>query len=275
MTTHPTVTIDATPARVQVRSSAATDTGLTRAGNEDSFLCAPPLFVVADGMGGHAHGARASATAVAVLTQRLGGGGVRKVPEVVGAVRAAHDAVTEIRASGAPAGTTLAGVCLVGSPDSDECHWMVFNVGDSRVYTWDGARLDQVSVDHSAVQELIDDGEITPDAAEGHPDQHVITRALGIGLAPDPDVWLLPVADALTFLICSDGLTKDLSDDQIADVLAHSALDDRASRLVAAALSQGGRDNVTVVTVAITLLDARGAADGVTPQHLEDTLERS
>ncbi len=118
---------------------------------------------------------------------------------------------------------------------------MVFNIGDSRVYSWDGRTLEQLSVDHSAVQELVDAGLISADDAERHPDRNVITRAIGADEVVDPDVWLIPATGRQVFLICSDGLSKEVDDAQLADILAgdtgHAA--GLAGELVDAALEHG------------------------------------
>jgi serine/threonine protein phosphatase PrpC len=178
-------------------------------------------------------------------------------------------------------GTTLAGLALVRSEASH--HWMAFNVGDSRVYSWDGRLLEQVTVDHSAVQELLDLGQITALEASEHPHRNVVTRAIGVGDVVDPDVWLLPVSGKQLFLVCSDGLTKELDDDQIAVILADRfALPGDlsvAERLVEAALAAGGSDNVTVVVVESDFVGATHRADEDTtdrgvPHHLEETRPR-
>ena len=171
-------------------------------------------------------------------------------------------------------GTTLAGVVLVAADDG-ALRWMVVNIGDSRVYEWSEGALLQISVDHSAVQELVDAGELTPAEAESSPERNVITRAIGIEDVAEPDVWLLPLRDNQTFLICSDGLTKELSDDQIADVLRLGG-DDPAQQLVSAALSRGGHDNVTVVVVSIAVERLDGEVDPllVGAEYTEDTMPR-
>ena len=186
--------------------------------------------------------------------------GVPPTPEqVLDAIHTSNDAVRALSDEGeegtAVAGTTLAGVVLVDTGDGVGFHWMVFNIGDSRVYSWDGRRLEQLSVDHSAVQELVDAGLISPDDVERHPDRNVITRALGADDVVDPDIWLIPAAGRQMFLVCSDGLTKELDDDRVASILAghsgHAA--GMAGELVDAALEHGGRDNVSVVVVESTI----------------------
>ena len=241
-----------------VASSARSDVGRVRAVNEDSYIARMPLFLVADGMGGHARGEAASAEAIRVFADRFAEGDVPTPDEVLDTLRHANAAVRSISAEGesgvAVAGTTLAGIVLVRTGDGAERHFMVLNVGDSRVYDWDDGTLQQVSVDHSAVQELLDAGVISDDEAAAHPDRNIITRALGAGDDVEADVWLLPAAGRGGYLICSDGLSKELDDLAIATVLDRDAADP-ADALVAAALDAGGRDNVTVVVVSVDMPD--------------------
>ncbi len=264
-------------ARVTFNVSAASDKGLVRRVNEDSFVDVPPLFLVADGMGGHAFGDRASQETARVLSSLLPSHEPATATAILAAVAAANLAVQAISADDF-AGTTLAGVALVQTDSTQACHWMAFNIGDSRVYSWDGRVLRQVSVDHSAVQELVDSGAITAAEAAVHPDRNIITRAIGIDGELEPDVWLLPAGGTQSFVICSDGLTKELDDRAIEVVLATTALDaSPADRLVAAALASGGADNVTVVVVESTLsILSAGEASSANklPTHLEETLPR-
>jgi serine/threonine protein phosphatase PrpC len=166
-----------------------------------------------------------------------------------------------------------------GVSGSNGYHWMVFNVGDSRVYGWDGSTLAQVTVDHSAVQELLTRGLITRAEITKHPQRNVITRAVGVDDFVSADVWLTPVSGRQLYLICSDGLTKELGDEEIAAVLRDSG-DDPAERLVAAALAAGGADNVTVVVLESEVVGgatSRGATARIVttlPESLEDTLPR-
>jgi serine/threonine protein phosphatase PrpC len=237
-----------------VAYSARTDVGLVRSVNEDAYLAAAPVYLVADGMGGHARGDAASRTVLETFRRHLEPDQRATPEQVLDAIHSSNDAVRALSGAGeegtAVAGTTLAGVALVDAGDGGLC-WMVFNVGDSRVYAWDGRRLEQVSVDHSAVQELVDAGVIDASEAERHPDRNVITRALGADEFVEPDVWLVPVAGRQVFLICSDGLTKEVDDDTIARVLAggggHAA--GLAGELVELAVERGGRDNVTAIVV--------------------------
>jgi len=236
--------------------SACSVVGSVRSVNEDSFLAQTPLFVVADGMGGHERGDRASQTVISVLLDQVPADTVPSPAQVLAAITSANEAVRELTADDGRrlmSGTTLAGVALVTANDGASTHWMAFNVGDSRIYSWDGRRLEQLSVDHSAVQELIDAGLLTDAAAREHPDRNIITRAVGASDLVDADVWLMPVGGSQTFLICSDGLTKELDDTEIAHLLAEHGSDGHAlsiaEALVTAANDAGGKDNITVVVL--------------------------
>lgn len=231
-----------------VRFGTATDVGSVREANEDAMLAEPPVFVVADGMGGHAHGEVASALVVDHL-RGLAGHERLTVDEVTEAVDSLN-AVVQEAAWESPAlggmGTTVVGVVVVeheGAP----C-WLAFNIGDSRLYRFAAGVLEQVSVDHSLVQELLDAGQITARDIPDHPQRSVITRVLGTAGPVEPDFWLLPLEGRL--LLCSDGLSTEVDDGAIAELLAERAdLQEAADALVAAALAAGGRDNVTVVVV--------------------------
>lgn len=269
---------------LRVSFSAATDRGRVRKLNEDSYLAQSPVFLVADGMGGHSFGDRASQSVASTFSGIVGDGVPLRPELVVETITAANDSVIAVAGGddeGTVSGTTLSGIALVASESSH--HWMAFNVGDSRVYSWDGRRLEQVTVDHSAVQELLDLGQITPLEAFDHPYRNVVTRAIGVYAQVDPDVWLLPIGGRQVFLVCSDGLTKELGDDQIASILAERFSlpegETVADRLVQAALAAGGGDNVTVVVVEAELIGSELAASEETndrgmPQHLEQTRPR-
>ena len=246
---------------------AVTDTGSVRRLNEDSYLAEYPVFVVADGMGGHEAGERASAEAVAAVRGLLGAPTVspRDVQERLA------DAEARVRAiptrPGRSAGTTVTGVVVV--EQGGEPYWLVLNVGDSRTYRLSGGRLEQVSVDHSEIQELLDAGELTVEEAAHHPLRHVVTRALGAGAELAADFWLLPIERHDRILVCSDGLTSEVADMQIAEILlAESQPGAAAQRLVDAALEAGGRDNVTVLVVDVS--DLPGSDDESTTPRGED-----
>jgi len=268
---------------VRLRHAGHSDVGAVRSSNEDSFLAAPPFWIVADGMGGHAHGDLASRSAVEVF-ERARSAGAASARDVLAAVQEANAAVLSLRED-TLSGTTLTGVAIIDIEGAGP-HWMTFNVGDSRTYLWDGRRLEQQSIDHSAVQELVAAGVITPADAAAHPQRNVVTRALGAESEVEPDVWLVPLRGRQTFLLCSDGLTKELDDDEIARIIVFH--DQQASRepdgptlperLVGAAIAAGGRDNVTVVVVESELPEEAVDFEETVDRHprlLEDTMPRA
>lgn len=244
-------------ATIRLLFSARSDVGSVRKVNEDSVLAQSPVFLVADGMGGHALGDVASQTVVRVFDQHIEQDAPSTPERILDAIHSSNDAVRELSSADdfgtAVSGTTLAGVAFVDAGDGAGLRWMAFNIGDSRVYTWDGRTLTQLSVDHSAVQEMVDAGLITVRDAEQHPERNVITRAIGADEFVDTDVWLLPAAGRNAFLICSDGLTKELDSAEIASIVAahsdpeSSSFGSVADALVDEALARGGRDNVSVV----------------------------
>lgn len=221
-----------------------TDPGRRRSVNEDSALAAMPCFIVADGMGGHEAGDLASQAAVAAFAQRVRPNertSVRSVNEALDAARVAVDQVAEGRERGA--GCTLTGVVLV--EHEHELYWLVLNIGDSRVYLHRGSELRQLTVDHSLIEQALTGG------VEGKklPPRNIITRALG-SVDSVADTWLLPVETGARILVCSDGLTTELDDEQLRATLTMGGRSDAvAEELVQRANDAGGRDNITVVVV--------------------------
>lgn len=283
---------------VTVHVSAASDVGSVRQVNEDSFFATAPVFFVADGMGGHSYGDRASQTVAATFTQAFPEGTFEPTTpsEVLQAVDRANvgvqSLVTEADGPGAVAGTTLTGVALVEAEEMGPAglHWMIFNIGDSRVYGWNGRSLIQITVDHSAVQEMVSMGLITAAEALIHPDRNVITRAVGSEPDVEADIWLMPTRGHQVFVICSDGLTKELDDAQIAEIILAYGADPEpgmslAELLVQTAVERGGRDNVTVVLVESELRNESAhtasadvdvvAADAATPDVDADVEARA
>jgi protein phosphatase len=242
---------------------AATDTG-QRAENQDSFLARPPLFAVADGMGGHAAGRQASVVAVERLARTADSAtedGPLTVDGLRQELRGADDDIRRAASTLGDArgmGTTVAGVALVEDPDHGPC-WAVFHIGDSRVYLFGDDGLVQISTDHSVVQELVDMGMISAAAAAVHPQRHLVTRALGVGPPAEADVVLLPVEAGRRFLVCSDGLTGELEDGEIARLLADAPdAQAAAGSLVRTAADRGASDNVTAVVVEVQEVPAEG-----------------
>lgn len=247
-------------ARVTLAWAAVTDVGHRRQVNEDSVIVEPPVFAVADGMGGHTAGDKASAAAVerlAELADADGSGSIdeRRLDEAL--TRAARDIDDIAEHLPLGAGTTVTGAVLSFEPEP--C-FLVFNVGDSRVYSLVGNEFAQVTHDHSVVQELVDEGLLAADDAENHPESNVVTRALGFREVPHVDYWRLPLRPGMRLLLCSDGLTKELRSDRLRmHLAARLSAHETAGALVDAALAAGGRDNVTVVVVDV--LEAVGSVE--------------
>jgi len=227
-----------------------TDRGLVREVNEDALLADPPLFVVADGMGGHAAGDVASWLAVRALADLVGRGSVSG-QHTVDAVSTANSAI--LRAANDDhqrlgMGTTVTGLVSVKAGGAE--HWMVFNVGDSRVYRLSHGHFIQLTVDHSEAEELVTAGRLTRGQARDYRRRNVLTRSLGTDPPPALDSWLFPPADRERFLLCSDGLTSEVEDHQI-EACLRTNLDPQkaAEELLRRALEAGGRDNITVIVV--------------------------
>jgi protein phosphatase len=230
-------------------SHAGTDPGRKRRINEDSFVVAPPLFAVADGMGGAQAGEIASGLAAAALEESgANGGGERRVSELIQeANRRVHERATT-DASTAGMGTTITAALV--EPDGR----VVFgHVGDSRAYLLRGDNLDQLTDDHTLVAELVRRGELSPGEAEVHPQRSVITRALGTDPDVDVDTFAIESQPGDIYLICSDGLSSMVGFDDIEQILrTHRAdLGGAAKALIQAANRGGGEDNITAVLFAV------------------------
>ncbi|WP_035777217.1 protein phosphatase 2C domain-containing protein [Arthrobacter sp. H5] len=240
---------------IRLNYGYASDRGLKRELNEDSLIAAEPVFAVADGMGGHEAGEIASGICVRTLGDSWIIGEHAPQFSAADLEELLHKADRDIREeTGGKAGTTLTGVVLV--QESAMPYWLFFNVGDSRTYRLSQGRFGQISVDHSEVQELVDLGQITAEEATVHPRRHVVTRALGTGEDTEADFWLMPVEEGDRILICSDGLSGELSDERIYALL--STLNNpqhAADAMVQETLRSGARDNVSVI-----VLDATGVA---------------
>jgi protein phosphatase len=228
----------------------ASHVGRVRASNEDSARAEGTVFVVADGMGGHAAGEIASQLATEALVE-LAGRRDLEVTDIVAQVGEANRRILESAAAHpahAGMGTTITGVASVlvgGKP-----HWAVFNVGDSRVYRSVGGSLSQVTVDHSEVQELVDRGYLTVEQAARHPARNIITRSLGREPMGAVDTWVFPPEAGERLVICSDGLSNELTLEEIeAVVTATDDAQEAASTLVERAVEAGGRDNVTAIVI--------------------------
>jgi PPM family protein phosphatase len=256
------------------RSAARTDPGRKRRGNEDSFVCRPPLFAIADGMGGARAGEVASALAAGALEDSNHGSGERYLSGLIQeANRRVHErASTDASTSGM--GTTMT-VALVESDGS----LTIGHVGDSRAYRLRGDRLEQLTDDHSLVGELVRRGELSPEAAEAHPQRSVITRALGTDADVDVDTFSVETEAGDLYLICSDGLSDMVDRETIERILRDGRpdLDGAARALVHAANRAGGEDNITAILFELVEGEAPGEPDERTREYTvqhddEDTL---
>ena len=233
-------------------SGARTDVGRRRVLNEDSILDGPHMWAVADGMGGHAAGDVASRLVIESLRQLAGAShAIVRPSDIPDALNQANETIlhhTRLNPTTAGMGSTVAGLAEVvvgGQP-----HWAVFNVGDSRVYRCFGGAMSRATTDHSEVEELLMAGRLTEDEARTYEARNVITRSIGTDPAPEVDLWVLPQSPGERFLVCSDGLTSELDDSQIAEVLLSVAdPGEAADRLMASTLEAGARDNVSIIVV--------------------------
>ena len=225
-----------------------TDIGCLRDHNEDSLVVTPPLFAVADGMGGHAAGEVASEIAVNVLAERAP---AHPDSEALGrAVEEANRAVIRAAHEGRGRegmGTTMTAAMLEGE------RLIIAQVGDSRAYLLHQGKLQQLTRDHSLMADMIEAGQLTPEEARTHPQRSVITRALGSDAHLHPDIYEINVETGDRLLICSDGLSGMIFDDQIENTLRRVQDPQRcASQLVNEAIAAGGHDNVTVIVADVT-----------------------
>jgi serine/threonine protein phosphatase PrpC len=249
---------------IRFSHGAATSVGRVRQVNEDSYLADPPLFVVADGMGGHGSGDLASRIAIEDMRACVP---LRPLfaEAVLTALEHANQHIIE-RDAANRMGTTATGLAALETVGGD--HLMIFNIGDSRVYRLAGNGLEQLTVDHSEVQEMVLAGVITREQARIHPRRNIVTRALGGDSGLLPDYRLRPATGGDRYLICSDGLFSELPDSVILSLLAIGGPQQAAEALVTAANDAGGRDNVTAIVVDVEsdIADAAGADETTLPR---------
>ena len=261
-------------------SAGRTDPGRIRRRNEDAFVLDPPLFAVADGMGGAQAGEVASRLAAAAFREYHEADGLAPDERVQAIIQEANRRIYERARADSDAsgmGTTVTAALLIGGRVT------VGHVGDSRAYRIRNGQLEQLTEDHSLVGDLMRSGRLTPEEADAHPQRSVITRALGTDPDVDVDTSTVDVQPGDLFLLCSDGLTTMVADADILGILAAApTLDDAARELVRAANTGGGEDNVTVVLfrvegndpveetlVAPAAVEANGQGE---TDELEDTL---
>ncbi len=250
---------------MKLEASAWTDAGPVRENNEDSFLVDEDagLFVVADGMGGHAAGEVASRVAVDTLRELLHGGSDpdetrldRDVRDPADVLRerlryAMNQASARIRreAMDNPIYTGMGTTVCVLLVEGDAAH--VAHVGDSRVYLLRDGRISRLTRDHTVVQQEIDAGRLTPEMARVVAHRNYLTQSVGYHGPVEPDTATRVILPGDVFLLCSDGLTDPLDDPKIADICMKTDAHDLAETLVNAAIAGGGEDNITVVIVRI------------------------
>jgi len=237
--------------------SIQTDPGTQYEDNEDTVGCdeALKVWLVADGMGGHAAGEVASRIAKETFLEQVGAG-----ENYVASALNAHAAIAasaEAQQAQQGMGSTLVGMQI------DDCHAHLVWVGDSRCYLWRDGELSVVTHDHSYVQMLIDQGHLTDETARDHPKRNMVTQVLGLG-EPHPDTSSVPLQSGDWLVLCSDGLNDELTDAEISQILVDAAgeVAPVAGMLIQKALAHGGRDNVSVVAVAYDGPTAKAVASG-------------
>lgn len=232
-----------------MKYAARTDKGKFREKNEDGYLANGKIFAVADGLGGHFAGEVASSIALHVLDKNFKEAGFHE--NVKSAIKKAFEdankgihnkARAKIDYSGM--GTTLS----VAVPSGGEVY--IGHLGDSRIYLLEKGQMKQVTKDHSLVAEMVKQGKLTPEETRHHPLRSVITRALGIDLEVEYDIFSIPISEGSRLLLCTDGLNAMVVDDEIAKILSKKIdLEKVCQQLIDKANEYGGEDNITVVLV--------------------------
>ena len=251
------------------RAAGLTDTGRRRLQNEDSFVCEPPLFAVADGVGGAQAGELASSLAAAAIEE--GGYELADEAAITSLVLAANarvfdHALTDPAAAGMGTTTTLVYV------DEPNGSLLLGHVGDSRAYLWRQDALSQLTEDHSLVAELVRSGRLTEQEAAVHPHKSAITRVLGTDRSVQVDTATVPAEPGDVVIVCSDGLPTMMNDERIAAIVREDPSPDSVcERLVQAANSAGGEDNITVV--AFEVIDGEPPERPVRPRQATAEVE--
>jgi protein phosphatase len=239
------------------RSTGLSHPGRKRRHNEDAWVCEPPLFAIADGMGGARAGEIASRVAATALGEDVDASGEERVVALIQAAnRRVYERATE-DSSTSGMGTTIT-VALV-----EDGSVVIGHVGDSRAYLIRDRKLEQLTEDHSLVAELVRSGRLSPEEAETHPQRSVITRAIGTDPDVDVDSFSIEGQAGDLFLLCSDGLTDMVGDEGILEVVERDRgdLDTAAQELVGLANRSGGEDNITVVFFELVEEGAQPPAD--------------
>lgn len=237
---------------VSVAWAATTDVGLRRCHNEDSYIARFPLFVVADGMGGHEKGEVASARVVEAMDTNVPGDRFVDAVELSTALLRTTRSLSELGGNDGSPGSTMTG--MVFSTHRDLPCARIFNIGDSRTYLLSSEGFSQVTIDHSEYQELRDAGMLSAADARSFSRRHVLTKALGAGFGPSVpvDQFIVPISAGDRYILCSDGLSGEVTDALI-EMVARTLKDPQAvaDELLAMALRAGGADNVTIIVLDI------------------------
>ena len=237
------------------------DVGLVRASNQDAFVAIDRvgLWAVADGMGGHIGGGIAAQTAIAsvkaqaeLLADPLHQGHQAPAEFLTTVILQAHHAIlgrAHLESQLKDMGTTIVMLLILPTPTPTA---YVAHLGDSRAYRFRSGTLAALTRDHSLMEKYLERGILTPESARTHPERHVLTRALGMSSPVKPDIASYPLEPHDLFLLCSDGLTKMLEDNDIREMCLHANGDPilACDSLIAESLARGGKDNVTVVAIA-------------------------
>ena len=244
------------------RAAGLTDPGRRRLRNEDAFICEPPLFAVADGMGGARAGEIAAGLAATALEEA--GSDTQGLEGVVALITEANRRIWE-RSLADPQTAGMGTTVTAALVDAATATVGLGHVGDSRAYLLRGGELEQLTTDHSLVAELVQSGVLTPEEAERHPQRSAITRALGTEASVEVDTFTVQAEPGDLFLLCSDGLPVMVSDDGVRSAIEGAGGDPSraADALVAAANANGGEDNVTVVLFELLGADEPDAATPV------------
>lgn len=253
-----------------VKWGASSDTGTLRMQNEDSYLAEEGMFVVADGMGGHNAGEVASAMAIKMLDEARTKG-IADAAELAKIIEQINNSIFQASANQTDQrgmGTTLAVLALTPSNISSEVSVAVANIGDSRTYLMRNNEFRQVSVDHSYVQDLVSEGLITREEARTHARRNIVTRALGIEPSVAVDTWTLPLLNGDRYILCSDGLVDEVTDEAIEKCVKQKLEPQKiADQLVSIANANGGRDNITVIVVDV-IADSNNTTSNSSPKRV-------
>lgn len=235
---------------MNISVGAQSDVGRVREGNEDSYLVHEPLFVVADGMGGHIAGDVASSTAVDVILSKSETASASDPQTLADLIRSANAAIWD-KAHNDPDLRGMGTTCTLVLLNENRAH--IAHVGDSRAYLLRGGSLQQLTEDHTLVARMVKEGRLQPEEAEHHPQRSIITRALGVDSDVEVDLDLLELQPGDRLLLCSDGLSGMIDGESIRSTLAdNSDPQAAADELVRRANEAGGEDNITVVIVDVT-----------------------